>query len=97
MLHTMQLDGCNEFGIPFHATDNDSFKTVVEAVGQFGPGYRPPTQYLLREPLLKEEAEEIERPKSLLKKQEKEWTLNGCSILTDAWTDRKKKYHEFVC
>ncbi|CAN6720326.1 unnamed protein product [Malus baccata var. baccata] len=27
-----------EAGIPFHAIDNDSFKRVMEAVGQFGPG-----------------------------------------------------------
>ncbi|KAF7131997.1 hypothetical protein RHSIM_Rhsim09G0032000 [Rhododendron simsii] len=44
-----------EAGIPFHAIDNDSFKRFVEADGQFGPGYQPPSQYQLREPLLKEE------------------------------------------
>ncbi|XP_061993558.1 uncharacterized protein LOC133711452 [Rosa rugosa] len=63
-----------EAGIPFHAIDSDSFKRFVEAVGQFGPGYRPPSQYQLREPLLKEE---VERNKSSLKKQEEEWALNG--------------------
>ncbi|XP_073015997.1 uncharacterized protein [Primulina eburnea] len=83
-----------ESGIPFHAIDNDSFKRFVEAVGQFGPGYCPPSQYLLREPLLKEE---VERTKSLLKKQEEEWILNGCSILTDAWTDRKRRSIMNLC
>ena len=83
-----------ESGIPFHAVDNDSFKRFVEAVGQFGPGYRPPTQYQLREPLLKEE---VERTKSLLKKQEEEWALNGCSIMTDAWTDRKRRSIMNLC
>lgn len=83
-----------ESGIPFHAIDNDSFKRFAEAVGQFGPGYRPPTQYLLREPLLKEE---VDRTKSLLKKQEEEWALNGCSILTDAWTDRKRRSIMNLC
>jgi hypothetical protein len=69
--------------IPFNAIDNDSFKWFVEAVGQFGPGYQPPTQYQLREPLLKEE---VERTKTLLKKQEEEWVEMGCSM-TDAWSD----------
>ncbi|CAN6678154.1 unnamed protein product [Malus baccata var. baccata] len=41
---------------------------VMEAVGQFGPGYLPLSQYELREPLLKEE---IERVKKSLKKHEK--------------------------
>ncbi|XP_061994995.1 uncharacterized protein LOC133712901 [Rosa rugosa] len=76
-----------ETGIPFHTIDNDCFKKFVEAVGQFGPGYRPPSQYQLREPLLKEE---IERTRQSLKKQEEEWGLNGCSIMIDVWTDRKR-------
>ncbi|XP_058210432.1 uncharacterized protein LOC131322890 [Rhododendron vialii] len=83
-----------EAGIPFHAVDNDSFKRFVEAVGQFGPGYRPPSQYQLREPLLKEE---VERTKTLLKKQEAEWASTGCSIMTDAWTDRKRRSIMNLC
>nr|GEU76592.1 hypothetical protein [Tanacetum cinerariifolium] len=74
--------------IPFRSIDNDGFKKFVEAVGIYGRGYRPPSQYLLREPLLKEE---VERTKGLLKKQEKEWAQNGCSVITDVWTDRKRR------
>ncbi|KZV22816.1 hypothetical protein F511_12960 [Dorcoceras hygrometricum] len=60
----------------------------MDVVGQFGPGFKPPTQYQLREPLLKAE---VERTKQLLKKHEEEWAKNGCSIMTDAWTDRKRR------
>lgn len=42
-------------GIPFNDIDNDAFRMFCEAIGQFGPGWVPPTQYQLREPLLKEE------------------------------------------
>ena len=83
-----------EAGIPFYAIDNNSFKRFVKAVGQFGPGYQPPSQYQLREPLLKEE---VERTKKSLKKQEEEWALNGCSIMTDAWTDRKRRSIMNLC
>ncbi|KAI8543162.1 hypothetical protein RHMOL_Rhmol08G0196200 [Rhododendron molle] len=83
-----------EAGIPFHAIDNDGFKRFVEAVGQFGPGYEPPSQYQLREPLLKEE---MDRTKKLLKRQEEEWALTGCSIMTDAWTDRKRRSIMNLC
>ncbi|KAL5827688.1 hypothetical protein ACOSQ4_019485 [Xanthoceras sorbifolium] len=69
-----------EAGIPFNAIDNDSFKQVMEAVGQFGPEYKPPSQYQLREPLLREE-----------------WALNGCSIITDAWSDRKRRSLMTLC
>ncbi|KAL5854813.1 hypothetical protein ACOSQ4_004615 [Xanthoceras sorbifolium] len=43
--------------IPFNEIDNDDFKLMMETVGQFGPGYKPPSQYQLRESLLKEEVQ----------------------------------------
>nr|XP_011459697.1 PREDICTED: uncharacterized protein LOC101298389 [Fragaria vesca subsp. vesca] len=80
--------------LPSHAIENDSFKRFVKVVGQFGPGYKPPTQYQLREPLLKKE---VERTKGLLKRQEEEWAKNGCSIITDAWSDRKRRSIMNLC
>ncbi|XP_042454068.1 uncharacterized protein LOC122038398 [Zingiber officinale] len=44
-----------EARFPFHTIEHDSFKRFVEALGQYGPGYIPPSQYQLREPLLKGE------------------------------------------
>ncbi|KAL5735039.1 hypothetical protein ACOSP7_032900 [Xanthoceras sorbifolium] len=83
-----------EAGIPFNAIDNDSFKLFMEAVGQFGLGYKPPSQYQLREQMLKEE---VQRTNDLLKKQEEEWALNGCSIMMDAWSDRKRRSIMNLC
>ena len=65
-------------GIPFNAIENDSFKKFVEAVGQFGFGFKPLSQYKLRKPILKEE---FDRTKGLLKQHEKQWERNGCSIM----------------
>ncbi|XP_065869521.1 uncharacterized protein [Euphorbia lathyris] len=83
-----------ESGVAFNAVDNDSFKRFVEAVGQFGPGFKPASQYLLGGPLLKDE---VERTKGLLSKQEEEWKKNGCSIMTDAWSDRKRRSIMNLC
>ncbi|XP_039839665.1 uncharacterized protein LOC120699695 [Panicum virgatum] len=33
--------------IPFNACDNDDFKQMCEAIGQFGPGFQPPSDDLL--------------------------------------------------
>ncbi|GFZ18507.1 HAT transposon superfamily protein [Actinidia rufa] len=44
-----------------------------------------------------EAPEEVERTKKSLKKQEEEWALNGCSIMTDAWTDRKRRSIMNLC
>ncbi|KAK2661378.1 hypothetical protein Ddye_007911 [Dipteronia dyeriana] len=75
-------------GIPLNAIDNDCFLQMVETIGRFGPSFKPPSQWQLREPLLKEE---LETTKEALKKQEESWKVNGCSIMTDAWTDRKRR------
>ncbi|KZV37838.1 hypothetical protein F511_10868 [Dorcoceras hygrometricum] len=50
----------------------------MEAVGQFGPGFKFGSRFGKLK--LKER-----------KKHEEEWAKNGCSIMTDAWTDRKRK------
>ncbi|CAN1797986.1 hypothetical protein LINPERHAP1_LOCUS21509 [Linum perenne] len=72
--------------VSFNAIDNDEFKQMCEAIERFGPGLKPPTQYDLREPLLKSE---YARTKSLLKDRDEEKIQNGCSLMTDAWTDMK--------
>lgn len=71
-------------GLPFNAIDSDSFRSFCEALGQLGPGWVPPSQFELRETLLKEEEETI---KEKLKSLELERERNGCSILIDAWSD----------
>jgi len=67
---------------------------MVEAIGQFGPGFQPPTQYDLRGRLLEEEHA---RTKSLLQDREDEKIKHGCSIMTDAWTDMKRRSIMNLC
>ncbi|VVA98684.1 unnamed protein product [Arabis nemorensis] len=67
---------------------------MVEAIGQFGPGVTPPTQYQLRGRLLKEEVERID---GLLKPRGEEWKKHGCTVMTDAWTDRKRRSIMNLC
>jgi len=78
--------------VAFNALDNDEFKQMCEAIGQFGQGFVPPT---LRGKLLEEE--EYERTKSLLQEREAEKMKNSCSIMTDAWSHRKRKSIMNVC
>ncbi|TXG67650.1 hypothetical protein EZV62_008925 [Acer yangbiense] len=83
-----------EAGVPFNAIQNHSFTAMMEAAGLFGPGYKQPSRYQLSGPLLKEE---FDSTKDALKKQEQEWKLTGCSIMTDAWTDRKRRSIMNLC
>ena len=57
-------------GIPFIVINNDSFKRFVEALGQYGPGYTP-SQYQLREPLLKGEVERTKDTQEARRRVEK--------------------------
>ncbi|XP_066344249.1 uncharacterized protein [Miscanthus floridulus] len=60
--------------IPFNACDNDEFKQMCEAIGQFGSRLEPPSLRDLRESLLDEE---YARTKSLLQEHEAEKVKNG--------------------
>ncbi|XP_066310839.1 uncharacterized protein [Miscanthus floridulus] len=80
--------------IPFNACDDDEFKQMCEAIGQFGSGLKPPSLRDLRESLLDEE---YARTKSLLQEREAEKVQNGCSVMTDAWSDRKRRSIMNLC
>lgn len=71
-------------GIPFNAAKYESFKVAVEAIGQFGPGMKPPSYHELRVPLLNKEVDVV---KSLVKSHAEEWAKFGCSIMSDGWRD----------
>ncbi|CAN1781114.1 hypothetical protein LINPERHAP1_LOCUS15335 [Linum perenne] len=74
--------------VSFNSIDNDEFKQIREAIGRFGPGLKPPTQYDIRETLLKLE---YARTKSMLKDRDEEKMKNECSLMTDAWIDMKRR------
>jgi len=67
---------------------------MLEAAGRFGPGGKKPNQHQLRESLL---SEEVEETKKLMKTHEDEWAKNGCSLMTDAWTDQKRRSIMNIC
>ena len=80
--------------IPFNAVNDDDFKQFCEALGRFGPKWKPPSQYMLREKML---LQEVERTKDLMKPHELERVETGCSIMTDAWTDKKRRSIMNLC
>ena len=81
-------------GIPFNAINNEEFDQMLEAAGHFGPGAKKPYQHEMREKLLHEEVSDT---KEMLKLQENEWAKNGYSIMTDAWTNKKRRSIMNLC
>ncbi|XP_073053699.1 uncharacterized protein [Primulina eburnea] len=74
--------------ISFNAAHLDSFKEMIEAIGQYGPNLKPPSYHESRVPLLQKE---IAYTNELLKENRDECEKYGCSIMSDGWTDRKHR------
>ncbi|WVZ53114.1 LOW QUALITY PROTEIN: hypothetical protein U9M48_004100 [Paspalum notatum var. saurae] len=76
--------------IPHNTVLLDSFDLMLEAIGQFGPGFKKPSPYMLGTPLLNKH--------EFLQVQKEQWSSIGCSIMTDA-LDRSawKKLNELGC
>ncbi|XP_072084745.1 uncharacterized protein [Arachis hypogaea] len=74
-------------GIALNPVRLKSFQEMLWAVGSFGPNLPAPTNHALRVPLLNEE---LEYTKDLLKGHKEQWKKYGCSIMSDAWTDKRQ-------
>ncbi|XP_043693373.1 uncharacterized protein LOC122643867 [Telopea speciosissima] len=77
-----------ESGVPFNALKLRSFEELVEAIGQYGPGLKPPSFHDYRVPLLKSEKEKIDE----IKKKHKISWKKGCTLMSDGWTDKKGRH-----
>lgn len=75
-------------GIPLNACNYDSFGLMIEAIGQYGVGMKPPTYYELKVPLLKKELAAMHE---LMKSCKEEWAEVGCTIFVNRWTDTRNK------
>jgi hypothetical protein len=75
-------------GIPLNTLKMKSFKTMVEAIGQFGPGLRAPSYHEARVTFIKEE---LMHTNELLKPVKESWPEVGCSLMSDGWTDRRSR------
>jgi Protein of unknown function (DUF 659) len=75
-----------EVGIPHNAVTLPNFDLMLEAIGDYGRGLKGPTMYELNGSLLQKRKKKIQE---VLVKHKETWELTGCSIMTDAWIDKK--------
>ncbi|CAL9078474.1 unnamed protein product [Musa textilis] len=61
---------------------------MIEAIGRYDVGLKSPSYYEMRVPLLKKE---LDYPNNLLKGHKELWVKHCCSIMSEAWTDRKRR------
>jgi len=75
-----------EVGIAIHAAAARQFEVALEATAQYGSGYVPPSEYMLREPLL---WECVKLTSNMRVDHERAWKRYGCTLMSDGWTDRR--------
>ncbi|XLT56257.1 hypothetical protein HN873_048861, partial [Arachis hypogaea] len=73
--------------IPFNVTRSEEYHSMFEKVVCHGLGFKPPSYDELREKLLKK----VESTKLTLEEHKTEWKKTGCTIMTDGWTDKRKR------
>nr|XP_007147219.1 hypothetical protein PHAVU_006G105700g [Phaseolus vulgaris]ESW19213.1 hypothetical protein PHAVU_006G105700g [Phaseolus vulgaris] len=88
-------DGCQEMArffynnaIPFNVANSEEFKRMVELIGRHGPGLKSPSYHEIRVKYLKQE---VENTKHIVEEHKLVWKKTGCTIMTDGWTDRKRR------
>ncbi|XP_052200522.1 uncharacterized protein LOC127806938 [Diospyros lotus] len=74
--------------IPFNCVKHPEFAKMLELVGKFGSGLKPPSYHDIRVKYLKKEVTHITE---LLEEYKDEWKKTGCSIMSDGWTDKKRR------
>ncbi|XP_062224440.1 uncharacterized protein LOC133922955 [Phragmites australis] len=77
-----------EASIAHNTVTLPSFAHMLEAIGQFGRGLRGPNPYEMSGPFLQKRKQKV---LDGFKNHKESWELTGCTVMTDAWTDRKGK------
>jgi hypothetical protein len=75
-----------ENALPFNVVNSKSWRQMLEAVGKHGENLKGPTAYELSEKYL---PMEVAAKKESLNSFLETCKINGCSLMSDAWTDRK--------
>jgi hypothetical protein len=75
-----------ENALPFNIVNSKSWRQMLEAVGKHGENLKGPSAYELAEKYL---PTEVAIKKEGLKTFLQTCRIHGCSLMSDAWTDRK--------
>ncbi|XLR53660.1 hypothetical protein HN51_021928, partial [Arachis hypogaea] len=75
-------------GIPFNVSRSEEYSRMFEKAIRYGQGFKPPSYHELRVPLLKKHVELVQQS---LEEHREYWKQVGCTIMTDGWTDKRKR------
>ena len=61
---------------------------MIDMISRFGIGLKPPSYHEIRETCLKKE---VDFTQQMLEEYKVEWKKTGCSIMSDGWSDKKRR------
>ncbi|XP_019179253.1 PREDICTED: uncharacterized protein LOC109174471 [Ipomoea nil] len=71
------------------ASNSRSFEVMVESIGQWGSGLKPPSFHELRVPLLLDSKQATDK---LKERHKLAWKQYGCTLMSDGWTDKRGRH-----
>ena len=66
-------------GLAFNVVNYPSFDKMIQSIGLYGPGLKPPSMY------------EVKNTVVQIEDNKKEWASKGCSLMSDGWRDSVAK------
>ncbi|XP_026416407.1 uncharacterized protein LOC113311823 [Papaver somniferum] len=78
-----------ENSVSFNTVRFPSFKEMIYAIDDYGKAMPPPSYHQIRNNLFKDQLQEI---KKFVDTFREHWKRFGCSIMSDGWTDGKKRH-----
>ncbi|CAD6213230.1 unnamed protein product [Miscanthus lutarioriparius] len=83
--------GCSQPTIPARIRTKEEKHYVDQqwALWFYECGYKPPTPYMLGEPLLKDA---VKLTNSMREEHEQAWKMYGCTLMSDGWTDKRGRH-----
>ncbi|XP_075654755.1 uncharacterized protein LOC142624914 [Castanea sativa] len=74
--------------VPFYASQSPYYQPMIDSIASIGPGFKRPSFYELRGPLLRNAVHEVNE---FLLDIKNDWKLYGCSVMSDGWTNQKQQ------
>ncbi|KAK8933479.1 hypothetical protein KSP39_PZI015493 [Platanthera zijinensis] len=78
------FDSC----IPINVLNSAFAQKAIDAIASIGPGYKLPSYHIMRINLLRDCKEEC---RLLIDSYREHWSVSGCTLMTDGWTDRRSR------
>lgn len=74
--------------IPFNVVNNSEFSLMLEKIGKYEYGLKPPSYHEIRAKFLKKE---VDSTFEMFEEYKVEWRKIGCTIMSDGWSNRKRR------